>query len=197
MAEVNCLLLAFALLSTFLSLTVQQPSEHPHKVLSPEQIAYQAAWKQWFAGLETLKAAARAPFDAEQARAKGRACAQAFSTFAQEQCLGRENEITESHEKNFLAGIRTLLNDPAPRFPGELPEVGPTGTPPTAAEAVAELNRMEAQWQLWRKGARTAAFQQGQGGTIAPILELEADQHLLRSHMQDLAVVYANLLADH
>jgi hypothetical protein len=90
-----------------------------------------------------------------------------------------------------------MLSLSYPTMPGALPTLGPTGTPPTAAESVAEFDRLEAESSQYRQHAVTAAYNQFKGGSEAPVFAQEAEQRLLRLHLQALAFVYGELLSNH
>ena len=189
-------LVALGLLSGLLTFAPKQGSGQSSKVLTPQQRAYQAQRAAWLTRYSRLKAGAIAAYNAEQAHKKASDCPDAMTTAAIVECMGKETSITAANEKKFAANIRAMLNAPAPELSGQLPAAGPSGSVPTAAEQLRAFDQMEADWANWSKTAQHVAFTQGGGGTIAPILELQAQQQLLRSHMHDLHVVYGEMLAN-
>ena len=97
----------------------------------------------------------------------------------------------------FAGALRAMLADPYPQTPAEQQGSGPEGTPLSAAEQVAEFDRLEAQAKAYRLAAAKAAFDQYKGGSLAPVFSGEASQKLLRLHMEELAFVYGDLVAHH
>ena len=103
---------------------------------------------------------------------------------------------TQSNYTAFAGSIRAMLALAYPTMPGQQPVSGPTGTPPSASERVAEFDRLEAQSKRYREDAARAAYNQYKGGTEAPVFASEAEQRLLRLHLQELAFIYEAELAN-
>jgi|GEM_PF-2036399 len=167
------------------------------KILTPEQVQFQAQAAQWRQRRNTLRDQAQAALDAEVAREKTGDCPDATSTVGEEECLGAEIAKTKENYATFAGAIRAMLASPYPTMPGQQPVTGPTGTPPTASENVVEFDRLEAESKLYREHAVAAAHNQFKGGTEAPVFADEAEQKLLRLHFQEMAFVYGEELSNH
>jgi hypothetical protein len=161
-----------------------------HKVLTPEQRQYQAESAQWLKQYLALRAKAQAALAAEMAREKAGDCPDADSTRVAEECLSSEIDKTQANYTAFVNAIRAMLTLAPPAMSGEVASPGPTGMPLTANERVAEFDQLEAQSKRYREDAARAAYNQYKGGTHAPVFEAEAEQRLLRLHLQELAFIY-------
>ena len=174
-----------------------QATSRVPKQLTPEQRTYQAEIAAWRTQRDALRIEAQAALATEMAREKRGDCPDATTTLAQNQCLGREMATTQENYARFAGALRKMLALAYPKMMGEPIPSGPTGTPPSAAESVAEFDGLEAEEKLYREHASTAAYHQFQGGTLAPVFAAEAAQKLMRLHMQELAFVYGELLLNH
>ncbi len=125
-----------------------------------------------------------------------RDCPNADTTLAAEQCLAAEIAKTQSNYAAFAGSIRAILALAYPTMPGQQPVSGPSGTPPSAGDRVAEFDRLEAESKRYREDAGTAAYNQYKGGTAAPVFEAETEQRLLRLHLQEMAFIYEAELSD-
>jgi hypothetical protein len=124
---------------------------------------------------------------------------EAFDAFAaqrkrmrDEVCLNTEAENTQSNFEIYLRATRALL---ALKNPGESagpPVNGPTGTPLTREQQRQQLDNVEAAWHDYSKSACDAAYDLYKGGSIAPVIEIDCQQRLLRSHLRDLEALYGN-----
>ncbi|MBV9404785.1 MAG: hypothetical protein JO211_05540 [Acidobacteriaceae bacterium] len=185
-AILACIGLAFA----------QTPVRHT-KVLTPEQGRYQAEVSQWVARHAELRAQAQKALSSEAARENASDCPDADTTRAQEECLASEIRKTQSNYAMFAEAIRTMLGLAYPTMPGEQPVSGPTGEPLTSDERVKEFDRLEAESKAYRDDASKAAYNQYRGGTLAPVFEAEAEQKLLRLHLEEMAFIYGEELSNH
>ncbi len=167
-----------------------QKASRPKKVLTPDQVAYQQASAAWLVQYNALRQQAQAPYNQEMAREKAGDCPNADSTRAEEECLGHEITLTQANYAAVTTALRALLGLEHPTMPGEQPAFGPTGTPPTSQQRVAEFDRLEAASAAYRKLAATAAYNEYKGGSLAPVFAAQAEQRLTRSHLEELAFVY-------
>lgn len=142
-----------------------------------------------------LRAAAQTALNAEMSREKTGDCPDATTTRAQEECLGAEMRKTEADYAAFAGAIRAMLG--LSYSTSTQPVSGPTGTPLTPEQRVAEFDRLEAESKAYREMAAKAAFDQYKGGTLAPVFSLEAAQKLLRLHLQEMAFLYGEELSNH
>jgi uncharacterized protein YecT (DUF1311 family) len=169
----------------------QQNPPAPHKVLTPEQQAYQQQYRQWSAHHQQVQAQEKQTFDAEMAREKAGDCSNAGSTYDMNVCYGKQLGMTEANLKSFEGGIRDLLA-PAPQMPGESATLPPGVAGPhlTSAQLTAEFESVEQAWRKYRETACTAAFHQFDGGTGAPNFEAQCELKLTRDHMRELLMIY-------
>ncbi len=157
----------------------------------PPQIA------NWQNQRANLRKQAQTALAAESARESTGDCPDANTTRAQEQCLTAEHTKTEANYAVFVQAIRSMLALAYPTPPGQKPISGPSGTPLTSDELLAEFDRLEAESKQYREHATKAAYDQYKGGTLAPVFSMEATQKLLRLHMHEIAFLYGNLLSNH
>jgi uncharacterized protein YecT (DUF1311 family) len=169
----------------------QQNQPAHHKVLTPEQQAYQQQYQQWSTHYRQLQAQGKQIFDAEMAREKAGDCPNASSTYDFNVCYGKQLDITEANLKSFEETIHDLLA-PAPQMPGEpaTPSQGPAGPSLTSAQLTAEFESVERVWRQYRDTACTAAYHQFGGGTGAPSFEMQCRLQLTRDHMRELRMIY-------
>ncbi|HZU23588.1 MAG TPA: lysozyme inhibitor LprI family protein [Terriglobales bacterium] len=165
------------------------------KVLTPEQQQHRQQFKQYLGERRRLQAQAQQAYDTEIGRAdrNGGECDDAQGTREQEECLSKQSETTQADFQNFSSAIRALLAL-SPSGDDEAPSVGPSGPALTAAQSVAEFDKVEQLWKQYSGELCSAAFHQGGGGTISPVLELECRQDSMRNHMRDLHRAYGLLL---
>jgi hypothetical protein len=183
--------------------SAQQPAQNnpapkPHKVLTPEQKAYQQQYRQFNEERMKLLAQGKQAYEAEIAREKAGdkagECKDAGTTYDWNICLGRDATITEANYTAFTAAIRALLALKVPAFPGEDQNfVGMTGKPLTSEEQVKEFDTLESLWQKYLERATSAAYDQFKGGTLAPSFEVQCRRDLMRSHMHELHLIYGDL----
>lgn len=121
------------------------------------------------------RAQARAALAAERAREKAGQCQTANNTLAEEDCLHSEMDKTQGNYAAFVKAIRQQLS----------------------GERAAEFDQLESQSKQYRENASKAAFNEYAGGTLAPVFALEAEQKLLRLHMEEIAFVYGEQLSTH
>jgi hypothetical protein len=186
--------LAAILSSTGLALT--QSPVRPPKVLTPEQRQHQVEVSKWLARQAELRTRAQHALNAEVAREKAGDCPHANTTLAAEECLASEIEKTRSNYAAFAEAIRAMLALAYPTMPGEQPVSGPTGKPLTADERVKEFDKLEAESKAYRDDASKAAYDDYRGGSYAPVFEAEAEQKLLRLHLQEMAFIYDTELSN-
>jgi hypothetical protein len=190
-------LLALALFSLSASPVALHSQTAPHKILTSQQRVYQAQIADWKLQHDTLRDKGRQALADEDARAKGPECPNTNSTRDEEVCLSAEIAKTQQNYVTFTGALRSLLALPYPTMPGEKFVPGLEGTPPTAAQSVANFDKLESESKLYRENAASIAFEQYQGGTLAPVFEMESILKLTRLHMQELAFVYGELLSTH
>lgn len=164
------------------------------KVATPEQKVFQSEMSQYRSQREAWRLKARAALNAEMDREKRGDCRAAQSTVAVEQCLSTEIKSTQENYTVFAKAIRAMLALSVPTMSGQSPSSGPTGTPATPNDNVTEFDKLEAESKQYREHATTAAYNQYKGGTAAPVAEAEAEQRLLRLHLQEIAFLYDALL---
>ncbi len=161
----------------------QNPPAH-HKVLTPQQHAYQQQLKVFLARQQRLRAQAKTIFDVEMAREKADLCANAGSTHDSNVCYEKQIEITDGNLKSFEAVMRDL-SAPEPQMPGE-----PADPNATAAHVQAEFDNVEQLWRHYRETACAAAFHQFGWGSGGPSFEMECQLRLARDHMRELRMIY-------
>jgi len=168
----------------------QSPPSH-HKVLTPEQQAYQQQYQQWSAHYRQLQTQGKQIFDAEMAREGAGDCPNASTTYDFNICYGKRLDTTEANLKSFEASLHDLLA-PGPQMPGEpaTPPPGPGGPSMTPAQLTAEFESVEQIWRQYRDTACTAAFHQFSGGTGGPSFEGQCRLQLARDHMRELRMIY-------
>jgi hypothetical protein len=132
-------------------------------------------------------ALAQTPASTLQRRNELRAAAQT--------ALNGEMRKTEANYAAFAGAIRAMLG--LSYSTATQPVSGPTGTPLTPEQRVAEFDRLEAESKAYRETAAKAAFDQYKGGTLAPVFSLEVAQKLLRLHLQEIAFLYGEELSNH
>jgi uncharacterized protein YecT (DUF1311 family) len=175
-------ILCLALISSFaVAQTSPQPATpptaRPKKVLTPEQIAYQAQMKTYEAELFRLRDAANAAYTAEAAREKAGA---------------HEEEITQANYKAFITAIRAMLALTAPKMPGEsdTPYVGPTGPESTPAAEVAAFDASEAAWHTYATAECNAVDTLWRGGTIVNSMVGSCNLRMARARLHELDDAY-------
>ena len=130
-------------------------------------------------GSEMLRKQAVTALAAEITVQKASNCPNATSTREIEDCLNKELAKTQKNYSTFASALRGLLqregND----------------------SAVSEFDKIESESKKYRQLCVEAASNRFKGGSIAPIVALQTQQKLLRFHLQELSVVYANELENH
>jgi hypothetical protein len=184
-------------------LPAQQPAQNnpapkPHKVLTPEQMAFQQQYRQYDEERRKLLAQGKQAYEAEIAREragdKAGECKDAGSQYDWNLCLGRDAAITETNYTAFATAIRAILALKAPVWPGEgTNTAGVTGQSPTSEEDVKEFDTLESLWRKYLNSATSAAYKQFDGGTGAPSFEMQCSRDLMRSHMHELHLIYGDL----
>ncbi len=193
--RIHTLILSSAMLLLAVQSQAQQTPPVHHKVLTPEQKAYQQQYQVWFARHQQLQAQAKGIFDQEAAREKAGDCPGEASNREFTVCFGKLADTAEETLKGFEAMIRELLVPP-PQMPGApaAPQPGPGGPDLTATQLIAEFDSVEGSWRQYREIACTAAFHQFGGGTGGPSFQAECELRLTRNHMGELDMIYGNVL---
>lgn len=167
----------------------RQNAAVPKKMLTPEQQQRRQKMQQALDERRRLQAQAKQAYDAEMARAARKSeCPEAHSTRDEEECLAKQSDLANARYNAFTTALRSLI---APAGPDdEQPAAGPEGPAQTSAQAAAEFDSVEQAWKQYREKLCSAAFHQGGGGTIAPVLEGECQVRSLQNHMRDLDQTY-------
>lgn len=171
----------------------QQNSEHPKKVLTPEQRAYQEQMREIQAQRDVLRAQAQQAFNAEMARGKTTDCDESETTNEVDICYSKAVKITDQNLKTYEDAIHGILGLKYPGVPGQL-SYGPSGPILTPEEEAAEFDHSEQLWHTYLESATTSARHQFGGGTGAPGFEMETHLRLVRSHMKELDGIYGLIL---
>ena len=156
-------------------------------LLCASSIALLAQAPQPLSPEQTAKASANAAFSAEAAREKAGDCPNVWTTFAINQCLGREAEITGANYRAFTSSLRAILA----AYPStDAPAQGPTGPEATAKTATAAFDDAEAAWQTYRKAECNAVDVLWRGGTIVNSMVGYCWLRVTRSRMHELNDAY-------
>ncbi|KAA6458296.1 DUF1311 domain-containing protein [Acidobacteria bacterium AB60] len=178
---------AFFLLSAH---THPQQNSSPHKVLTPEQKAYQQRYQTWFARHQQLQSQAKDIFDRETVHEKAGDCTSASTTLDFNQCFGKLSDNAEESLKEFESVIHELLVPP-PQPPGVSPPThGPAGPSLSSTQLIAEFDNVENSWRQYRETACTAAYHQFDGGTGGRSFQAQCDLTLIRNHLRELDIIY-------
>jgi hypothetical protein len=147
----------------------QESTVRPKKVFTPEQKAYQQQMKEYLAKLQSLEAQAKQVFDAEMAREKAGDCPDADGTLGLKDCLSKETAITDQNLKSYEELIRGQII-PEPKVPGApaASPWGPIGPNLSDEELLAEFDRMEQSWRIYRDAACTATLHRFRGAELGP-----------------------------
>ena len=189
----------FTLISlTILPIVFAQSPANPqapphHKVLTPEQQAYQQQFKLFLEQRHALQSHAQKAYDDEMAREKNDPCNAESTTRGAEECLDRESKLTEANYAAFTGAIRAILALKSPQI-GPANVSGPTGSPLSSEELVGEFDRLESAWQQYRGLVPRTAYDQYRGGTLAPVFDGESSQMIVRSHMHELNQIYGGAI---
>ncbi len=193
--------LALALVCVAQSTPVSRPQAgppRPKKVLTPEQVAYQAAMKTYEADRAKLRTAAQDAFVAEGAREKAVVCADANTTYDNNICLAHEVEITEGNLKKFSRALRAMLALPEPQMPGmDYPMMGPSGPEATPATSSAAFDVSERAAEAYARAECGAVDVQWRGGTIVNAVVLECELRQSRNRLHELDTAYSEVLHPH
>jgi uncharacterized protein YecT (DUF1311 family) len=177
--------------------TAPQPAPsapRPKKVLTPDQIAYQAQMKVYYAEHARLATAATS-YTAEMAREKADACPNATAAYDINLCLAHEDEITDANYRAFTAAVRAMLALPQPTFPGETtPYVGPTGPEATPATNTAAFDAAEAAWHAYATAECNAVDTLWRSGTIVNAMVGYCELRMARTRLHELNDAYEMLL---
>ena len=173
-------------------------NNHPKKVLTPEQLAYRQAAKEYRAKLDKLRADATAAYNAELVREKAPDCPDAQTTYDTNMCLGHEMDLTLANYQGFTTALRAMLSEPEPAMPGiPTPYIGPTGPAGTPATNTAAFDAAESAWQAYAKAECGAMDTFWRSGTIVNAIVGECDLRMARARMHELDSAYDTLLRPH
>jgi uncharacterized protein YecT (DUF1311 family) len=190
--------LSLALVALPIVAQTAAPTSHPHKVLTPEQVAYQQARKNYNTQLDKLRATAIAAYSAEMAREKAPECPNANSTYDINMCLSHEIDLTDANYKAFASSLRAMLALPEPSISGEsTPYVGPTGPAATPATNTAAFDAAETAWDAYARAQCDVVDTYWRSGTIVNAMVGECNLRLARARMHELDFAYDNLLRPH
>ena len=89
----------------------------PRKVLTPEQIAYQQASKNYNTQRNKLRSSAIAAYSAEMASEKAPECPNANATYDINMCLSHQADLHDANYKAFTTALRSMLALPQPVMP--------------------------------------------------------------------------------
>jgi uncharacterized protein YecT (DUF1311 family) len=185
------LLYLFLVISPCALAQTQPQQPRPKKVLTPEQVVYQAQMKTYYAELFHLRDAANSAYTAEAAREKAGDCPNVATTYDSVMCLSKEGDITDANYKAFTSTLRAMLALPAPTFPGETtPSVGPSGREATPATNTAAFDTSEAAWQTYAKAQCDAVDTLWRGGTIVNSMVGECNLRMARARLHELNDAY-------
>jgi uncharacterized protein YecT (DUF1311 family) len=168
----------------------QTAAPAPHKVLTPEQKAYQQQYQSWFARHQELQAQAKDILAKEGSSEQAGDCTSSSTTLDFKECFSNLADSAEESLKSYESIIHELLA-PRPQPPGvSKPDHGPGGPSLTSTQLIAELDSVEESWRQYREHACTAAFHQFDGGTGGPSFQAECELRLTRNHMRELDIIY-------
>jgi hypothetical protein len=167
-----------------------QTAPRPKKVLTPEQQSYQDQLAKWRKDYEALRVKATDALKKATALSESSECRNAGTTYDITSCFFKQNEATAAEYASFTSSLRDMLALAAPEFPGEKRMAGPSGFPLTAPELTDQFDQLESRWKAYRDIAAKATHDQWGGGSGGPPAELSARIQLLRSHMQELLMIY-------
>jgi uncharacterized protein YecT (DUF1311 family) len=185
------LLYLFLVISSCALSQTQPQQPRPKKILTPDQIVFQAQMKIYYAEHSRVVAAANSAYTAEAAREKAPECPNAATTYDINMCLSREGDITDTNYKAFTSALRAMLALPAPTFPGEItPAIGPSGREATPATNTAAFDAAEAAWQTYATAECNAVDTFWRGGTIVNAMVGECNLRLARARLHELNDAY-------
>ena len=136
---------------------------------------WRAEYDEWLGTADTV-------WDREMAREKAGTCWDARSTADENECLGRELDITAANLKAYVDAFRASfrLLFPEQRAPNAL------SYEKTADEFLKEFDAVEATWQARKEVMCKAAYDTMAGGTIAPSVAARCDLQMMRDHMREV-----------
>jgi len=163
----------------------------PKKVLTPEQRAYQAQYRQWAEAHRAFQVQAKEVLDEVSAGENVKDCPDANNNYEFTTCFGK---MVDTADQNLsrLEVIIHQLQAPPPAMAGEAkpPVVGVAGPILTPEELSVEFDTVEQTWRQFRTAACTAAFHQFVGGTGGPSFQAECALKLTRDHIHELDMIY-------
>ena len=169
----------------------QTPQTRPKKVLTPQQVAYQLAMKDYSAKLDQHRQAATAAYNAEMAREKAPECPNANTTYDENMCIEHEDAVTDTNYKAFITALRAMLALPVPASPGiPTPITGPTGPEATPATNTAAFDTAESAWHTYSTAECGAVDTLWRGGTIVNSMVGRCHLRMARARMHELDEVY-------
>jgi uncharacterized protein YecT (DUF1311 family) len=180
----------FALISSFAAAQTTPQQPRPKKVLTPEQIAYQAQIKTYNAERDRLRDEANSAYSAEIAREKAGDCPNSTNTYDFNMCLSHEEEITQANYKVFVTTLRAMLALPEPAMPGESPYIGPTGPAATPAANAAAFDAAESAWHAYATAECNAVDTLWRSGTIVNEMVGLCNLRMARARLHELDVAY-------
>jgi len=135
-----------------------------------------------------LHAEAEKAWDDEMARERASDCNEAITTVDINMCMGKRVQATRANYKRYTDAIRAWWRIP-PRG-ADVDASGPTGTPPTAEEAIRRFDAAEATWGRYREEMCGLMEDTARGGTAAPYQGMACTLFLIRSHMRDIGATF-------
>lgn len=168
----------------------QQSTITPKKDFT-KQKEYQQQMKEYLAKIQSLQSQAKQIFDAEMAREKAGDCPDADGTLGLKFCLNKETVITDQNLKSYEELIRGQII-PEPKVPGA-PAAntwGPVGPNLSDEELLAEFDRMEQSWRIYREAACTATLHRLHGAELGPYYGLTCELKMARDHMRLIDMFY-------
>jgi uncharacterized protein YecT (DUF1311 family) len=175
-----------------------QQTQHPRKILTPEQIAFQQAIKTYNAQIDILRSSAISAFAAEVAREKAPECPNASTTYDINMCLSHEGDLTDANYKAFTTALRSMLALPVPTMPGSDGGLeGPSGREGTPATNTAAFDAAELAWRTYATAECGAVDTLWRGGTIVNSVVDECDLRMVRARLHELDLAYGVRLHPH
>jgi uncharacterized protein YecT (DUF1311 family) len=172
-----------------------QTTPRPKKILTPEQIIYQAQMKTYSAEIARLRDVANSAYSAEIAREKAGDCPNVATTYDINMCLSHEEEITEANYKAFITAFRAILALPQPTIPGvKYPILGPSGPEATPETDTAAFDAAESAWHTYATAECNAVDTDWRGGTIVNSMVGQCNLRMARARLHELDTAYSMTL---